>query len=77
MQRTVTTIINYSVVDEVCCTPFDEDEIVDEKHHEFQIALLRLAGVDAGVYVKRESKMNYTKFEKEKSDDIGPVNLLR
>lgn len=77
MQLTVTTIINGKVVNEVNCTLYNEESLVNEKINEYKIPMLQASGVDAGVYVMRESKMNRPGFEEDAIADVGPVDLLR
>lgn len=69
----VTTIINGHVVDEVNATAFNEESLVNEKLQYYRIAVLQNAGVDAGVYINRESKMNNEDFE----EDTGTYDLLK
>jgi len=77
MQLTVTTIINGVVVDEVNCTAFNEESLVNEKVQYYKVDVLQAAGVDAGVYIKRESKMNHPDFEKNCEADVGEYDLLK
>jgi len=77
MQLTVTTIINGVVVDEVNCTAFNEESLVNEKVQHFKVDVLQMVGVDAGVYVKRESKMNQPDFEEHAAASVGKVDLIR
>ena len=77
MQNTVTTIINGKQIDEVNCTPYNEESIVNEKITAFKIPVLVASGVDAGVYIKRESKMNHASFEMNEISDVGIIDLIK
>jgi len=77
MQLTVTTIINGLVVDEVNCTAFNEESLVNEKVQYYKVDVLQLAGVDAGVFIKRESKMNRPEFEEDCEKDVGKIDLIK
>lgn len=77
MQLTVTTLINGHVVDEVNCTAFNEESLVNEKQQYYKIEVLQAVGVDAGVYVNRESKMNEPDFEERAAASVGLVDLIR
>lgn len=77
MQLTVTTIINGHVVEEVNCTAHNEESLVNEKVQHYRVDVLQASGVDAGVYIKRESKMNQPDFEKNCIEDVGPVDMMK
>ncbi len=77
MQQTVTTIINGVVVDEVNCTAFNEESLVNEKLQYYRITVLQVAGVDAGVYIKRESKLNDPDFEQRAAESVGDYDLTK
>lgn len=77
MQMEVITIINGRVVDEVNCTAYNEEGLINEKLRHFNIPVLQSAGVDAGVYIKRESRMNRPGFEEDAIEDVGRVDLLK
>jgi len=77
MQLTVTTIINGRVVDEVNCTAHNEESLVNEKVQYYRVDVLQAAGVDAGVYIKRQSKMNHPDFEKNCEQDVGEFDLTK
>ena len=77
MQQKVTTVINGHVVNEVNCTPFNEESLVNEKVLFYKIDVLLSAGVDAGVYINRQSRMNQPDFEERAAADIGEVDLTR
>lgn len=78
MPQKVTTIINGNVIDEVDCgSLFNEAATVREKLDQFNIEVLNRAGVDAGVYIYRPSKMNRPDFIAECEEDMGHVDLSK
>lgn len=77
MQLMVTTIINGHVVNEVNCTAFNEESLVNEKLQYYKIDVLQGAGVDAGVYIRRESKLNQPDFLENCEKELGEYDLIK
>ncbi len=72
----VLTIISGCTVDEQECDCESEEKIVGNKYNYFKIDELKHAGVDANVFVVRESRLNYNEFEKERSWYDNILNVI-